>query len=164
MTTLLTEFLEEPEIAEIIGPNIQDTYLGVEWDPEELGLPMEYETPYLTSVDELTGLKVVTPRKITDSQYMVWTEAHLTCNFEVYIFKPNFPLFEDDPRLFIINPFWNKHYMLAEIDLSFDSEISLLVDILDGETPSVVGVLSITPTNFDNDRIEAPTRRRRSRP
>lgn len=160
MTTSLTDFLEEPEIAEIIGPSIQDTYFGIEWDPEELRLPTEYETPHLSSVDELTELKVVTYRKITDSRYMVWAETKLTCNFEVYVFKPNLPIVEDDPGLFIVNPFWNKHYMLAEIDLSFDSEISLLVDIPDDGTPSIVGVLSITPKISDGEHLQAVSRRR----
>ena len=160
MTILFTDFLEEPETAKIIGPNIQDTYFGVEWGPEELGLPVEYETPYLSSVDELTGLRVVTSRKVIDKQYMVWAEAHLTCSFEVYIFKPNFPTFEDDPRLFVVNPFWNKHYMLAGIDLSFDSEISLLVDIPDDGNLNIVGVLSITPKIPDDERLEVTSRRR----
>ena len=151
MTTYFAE-LETSDIVKSIGPAIENTYARVEWEPENLGLPSEYEIPILTSVDELTDLKVISSRKINASQYMVWTEAHIVCNFEVEILKAYYPFVADDPGLSVRFHDWDRHFVLADLVLSFDGEIDLLVESSDDDDFNIVGALSVTPKIPEDER------------
>lgn len=141
---------------------IQDTYAFREWTSEELNLPAEYEDIHLDAVEEVSDMNVVDVRRLPDDRRLVRIEAHLICNFDVFIFKPDYFFVEDDPRLSIVNPYWNKRYMRGEISLSLQSIIRLILDNSD-DYYRRIEVLSVQPVISDDDRLEMTSRRRRFR-
>ncbi len=157
----MTYFVQwgSPEFEEAVQLAIQEAYVGVEWSSEELNLPVEYETIHLDIVEDISDIDVADARKMPDGRFLITVEASLDCNFDVFIFKPDYPLVEDDPRLFIFDPSWNKHYMRAEIALQFQSSITLVLDTSDAEQRKIE-VLYITPKIPDDERLELGRRHR----
>ena len=140
---------------------IQDTYAFREWTSGELNLPGEYEDIHLDIVEEVSDIRIVDVRRLPDSNRLVRLEAHLVCNFDVFIYKPDYVFVGDDPRLSIVNPYWNRHYMQGELSLPIQGIIRLILDSSDSQQ-SKIEVLSVMPIISD-EHLEAPTRRSRYR-
>ena len=138
---------------------IQDTYAFREWTSEELNLPAEYEDIHLDMVEEISDIHIVDVRRLPGSNRLVRLEAHLVCNFDVFIYKPDYLFVEDDPRLSIVNPYWNKRYMRGEITLSLQGVIRLILDNSVSEH-SKIEVLSVGPIIPDDERLQTTSRRR----
>ena len=138
---------------------IQDTYDFREWSSEELNLSAEYEDIYLGMVEEVSDVKVIDVRQLPDSRRLVRIEARLVCNFDVFIHKPDYFSVENDPRLSIVNPYWNKRYMRGEIAMSMQSTIRLVLDNSDHDHRKIE-VLSVKPMFPDDERLEVTSRRR----
>lgn len=151
-----------PEFEEALALSIKDTYAFREWSPEELNLPAEYEDIQLDMVEEVSYEQEIDVRRLSDSKRLVSIEANLVCNFDVFIYKPDYVLVEDDSRLSIVNPYWNKRYMRGEITLPLLSEIMLVLDISDSGQRRLE-VLSVTPKFADDNRPTITGRRRRLR-
>lgn len=160
--TLFNVF-EKPGIVETIGLALQDAYAGVEWSPEKLNLSGEYETLYLNTVEDISDMEVVDARILPDGRFLVSIEANLDCNFDVFIYKMDFLLVQDDPRLSIIDSDWNKHYLFADIALPLRSNINLVVDTSgsDSEKPNIEA-LYMKPI-ISGDERPASTNLRRNR-
>ena len=141
---------------------IQDTYAFREVPAKEFNLPEEYEDIHLDRVEEVSDINVVDVRQLPDDRRLVRIEAHLVCNFDVFVFKPDYIFVEDDPRLSIVNPYWNKRYMRGEITLSMQSTIRLVLDNSD-DNYRRIEVLSVKPITLDDDLLELTSRRRRLR-
>lgn len=154
--------LENPDNAETIRLSIQDAYDRIEWSPEELGLPVEYESIHLDRVEDISDIRVVDARRLPNERFLVGIESRLVCNFNVLIHKRDYPVVEDDPKLYIVNPFWTRHYMSGEIDLHFQANINLVIENLDTLSFDI-RVLSVQPVISDDDRLEMASRRRRHR-
>ena len=154
--------LENTESAEAVGLAIQDAYDRTEWSSEELNLPAEYESIHLDMVEDVSDIKVVDARQLPRERYLVRVESRLVCNFDVLIHKRDYPLVEDDPRLYIVNPFWNRHYIRGEIDLQFRASINLVIKLLDSREFDI-RVLSLEPIIPDDERLDMSSRRRRYR-
>ena len=142
-----TDFVEALKLA------IQDTYAFREVSAKEFNLPEEYEDIHLETVEEVSDINVVDVRLFTDDKRLVNIEARLGCNLEVFIFKPNYYFVEDDPRLYIANSDWNKHYMRGELHLSLQSDLRLMLDKSDPERQTIAA-LSIEPIIPDDQRLD----------
>ena len=160
----------DADFEEALQLGIQDEYAFKEWPPEDLNLPREYEDIRLDMVEEVSDIKKVDVRLLPDDRRLVRAEAHLVCNFEVFIFKPNYFLVDDDPRLSVTDHDWNKHYMRGEVTLSLQGIIRLILDKSDSEQ-SKIEVLSVQPIIPEDERLDRvyypkyhPMRRRFSRP
>ena len=138
---------------------IQDTFVYREWSSEELNLPADYEDIHLDAVEEVSDMNVVDVRRLPDSRRLVRIEAHLVCNFDVFIYRPDYSLVENDPRLSIVNPYWNRRYIRGEITLRLQSVIRLILDRSDSEQGKIE-VLSVVPIIPDDERLQGTSGRR----
>ena len=159
-----------PDFVEALKLALQDTYAFREVSAKEFNLPEEYEDIHLETVEEVSDVNVVDTRLFPDGGYLVSIKAHLVCNLEVFVFKPNHYFVEDDPRLYIANSDWNKHYMRGELDLSMQGSILLMLDKSDPERQKIAA-FPIEPIIPDDERLDRvyypkyhPMRRRFSRP
>lgn len=148
-----------PEFEESLGLAIQDAYAGLEWPSEELNLPAEYETIHLDVVENVSNIQVVDVRQLPDSRFLMSAEACLVCIFDVFIYKPDYFLIEDDPRISVFDPDWNRHYLLAELNLSMQSNLDIVLDASDRERLELE-VLSVEPIIPEDERIEVASRHR----
>lgn len=114
-------------LEESIGLIIQDACAGKEWDPTELDLPGEYESPTLDAVHDVSGLNVVDARQLPNDKYLVKIETQILGEIDVFVYKSDWYT-TDDPRLFLVDADWNDHYVLATIAMPLHCEINLVVE------------------------------------
>ena len=119
-----------------IGLLVQDACIGREWEPSELGIPWEYESPTLDMVEGVSDLTVVDVRELPHSQFLVKTEAKIYGDFGVFVHKPDWYVLHDS-RLHVDEFDWNDHYVRAGITLPLQCELNLVVDASDPEQPEV---------------------------
>ena len=115
---------------------VQDACSGREWDPPELGIPWEYESPTLDMVEGVSELTVTDIRELPDEQFLVKTEAKIYGEFGVFVYKPDWYIL-DDSRLHLDEFDWNDHYVRAGIALPLHGELNLVLDASDPEQPEV---------------------------
>ena len=118
---------------------LQDACSGKKWDHQELGIPWEYESPTLDVIESISGLTVVDIRQLPSSQILVKIEAKIHGEFEVFVYKSDWYIL-DDPRLTLIEPDWNDHYVWAEITLSLHCNLDLVIDTSNPEQQKVQDV------------------------
>ena len=118
---------------------LQDACSGKEWEPPELGIPWQYESPTLDMVEGVSGLTVVDTRQLSSNQVLVKVEADVEGGFGVFVYKPDWYI-SDDPKLNVIDSDWNDHYIWAEITLSLHCNLDLVIDASNPDQRTVQGV------------------------
>ncbi len=118
---------------------IQDAYSGWEWDPLELGMPAEYESPTLDMIHDVSELNVVDLRELPSNQILVNIEAEVCGEFDVFVFKPDLYI-ADYNNLHILDTDWNDHYAQGAITLQLKCVLDLVVDTSDQKNHTVSNV------------------------
>ena len=109
---------------------------GKEWEPPELGIPWEYESPTLAMISDVSGLTVSDIRQLNSSQGLVKVEADVIAEVGVFVYKPDWYTSEDN-RLTVVEFDWNDHYVRAEILLSLHCNLDLVIDASNPEKQEV---------------------------
>ena len=107
---------------------IQGAYNNVEWDPNELGLPSECETPTLYYVEGVENLHVVEVRELPDGNSLVRVETEVSGGFNFFMLKADLYVVDDDPSLDVADFDWNEYGLLGEVTLQLNATIDFLVD------------------------------------
>ena len=118
---------------------LQGACSGKEWEPPELGIPWEYESPTLAMIADVSGLTVLDIRQLNSSQVLVKVEADVIAEFGVFVYKPDWYT-SDDRRLIVAEFDWNEHYVRAEIPLSLHCNLDLVIDASNPEQQEVRSV------------------------
>ena len=126
-------------LEESITRILLDACSGKEWEPPELGIPWEYESPTLAMVEDVSGLTVLDIRQLDPSQVLVKVEADVIAEFGVFVYKPDWYTSEDS-RLTVVEFDWNDHYVWAEIPLSLHCSLDLVIDASNPEQQEVRNV------------------------
>ena len=123
----------------VIPAQVERYYSGVEWSSEALDVPSEYETIYLGGIDDFTVLEVKSPQRIleTEDKLLLSMDVALDCQFDVFVFKPDWYVIEDTTDLEIWDPDWNRHYLLAAAQIVLNCEIELVVDTSGSEDAGI---------------------------
>ena len=114
-------------LEESIALILLDACSGKEWEPPELGIPWEYESPTLAMIADVSGLTVLDIRQLNSSQVLVKVEADVIAEFGAFVYKPDWYTSEDS-RLTVVEFDWNDHYVWAEIPLSLHCNLDLVID------------------------------------
>ena len=107
---------------------IQGAYNNVEWEPNELGLPSECETPILYYVERVKDLHVVEVRELPDGNSLVRVKTEVSGGFNFFMLKADLYVIDDDPRLDVADLDWNEYGLLGEVTLQLNATIDLLLD------------------------------------
>ena len=125
-----------------------DACSGKEWEPPELGIPWEYESPTLDMIADVSGLTVLDIRQLNSSQVLVKVEANVIAEFGVFVYKPDWYASENS-RLTVVEFDWNDHYIWAEIPLSLHCNLDLVIDASNPEQQEVRNVsVEFQPAEF----------------
>ncbi len=127
----------------MIVDSLLKIYSGYEWDPADLGLSVEYESPFLDRLYGISDLHVLDVRELSSTQLLVKVTATLDCDFSVFVYKPDGYVMDDD-RLAVYDFAWNDHYLWGGLNLSLESELSLTIDTQNTDEHEVK-VLYINP-------------------
>ena len=107
---------------------IQTAYNHVEWEPNELGLPPECETPTLYYVEGGEDLQVVEVRALPDGRLLARIVTKVFGGFNFFMLKADLYVVDEDPRLDVADFDWNEYGLLGEITLELNATIDLLID------------------------------------
>ena len=129
------------DLKDAIGLSVQDNYSGEEWQPEQLGLVPEYETLHLSTVEEVSNLKVVDAREVAAGEFLLKSEVTLECEFDAFVFKPDLYGMED---IRVYEYDWNKHYVLAGVTVALPCELDVNISISDEPDIEVLSLEPIT--------------------
>ena len=131
-TEVLPQFKMDPN--EAIAMWVQDEFSGKEWTGEELGLPWEYETLYLSMVQDVSSLERSETREISRDEYLLRIGATLKCEFDAFVDKSN--AFTLDG--FSISDFdWNRFYASEETSLDLRCELDINIKSPAGRDPEI---------------------------
>ena len=125
---------------ESIALAIQKEYAHVEWDPSDLGLPWEFESPRLAYVEGVRDLTVLDVREYPGECYLVNVQVDFTAQFDVFMRKADWYGYDDDPNLFVEDWDWNDHGLMAGTILNLRCTADLLVAAPTGEEHEVQSV------------------------
>ena len=161
--TEISPLIAETRNVERLSLAIQNAYQGTEWNQEDLGLTWEYETLYLDMVEDVSNVTIIEIRKLQEGKYLVVKylmviEADLDCVFDAFISKSDLISIEDDSRLDVIDPDWNRHYVYAQVNVPFHAIVNLIIGQSESESPAiqVISVESI----LSEDETSSTSRRR----
>ena len=123
----------------VIPAQIERYYSGVEWSSDALSVPIEYETIYLGGIEDFTVLEVKSPQRVlkAENKLLLSMDVALDCQFDVFVFKPDWYIIEDTTDLEIWDPDWNRHYLLASTQITLNCEIELVVDTSGSEDAGI---------------------------
>ena len=131
-TDVLPQLKIDPD--ETIALWVQDEFSGKEWTGEELGLPWGYETLHLSMVEDVSDLKRLETKEISQDEYLLRIAATLDCEFDALVDKSN--AFTLDG--FSISNFdWNRHYASGETSLELRCELDINVKFTEGAGPEI---------------------------
>ena len=125
---------------ESIALAIQDEYAHVEWDPSDLGLTWEFESPRLAFVEDVRDLTVLDVREYPGECYLVNVQADFAAQFDVFMYKADWYGYDDVPNLFVEDWDWNDHGLMAGTILDLRCTADLLVAAPNGEEHEVQSV------------------------
>ena len=131
------QFIElNVEARETIAESVREEFSGVEWSSYELGLPPEFETLYLDVVESMTDLEVADAEVLPDNQIRATLEGTLDCLFDVFMYKPDWVILDDD-RFILYDSDWNDHYVWGVINLDLRCRIDIQVDLSDPQQQKI---------------------------
>lgn len=95
-------------------------------EKEYVRIPSECESP---TVQDITLSKVLSAKvhKLTDGTAIIDCQIEAEAEIEFYLYKGDFPLFDEDNMPDIIDWEWNDHYYLAAIRANLTATASLRV-------------------------------------
>ena len=128
------------DLKDLLPQEVQDFCAGTEWSPEDFELPGQFETLYLSYVEDVWDIDVIEVSELPSKQFWVRVKARLSSEFDVFMTKADWYIF-DNPKLVLQDFDWNDHYVRAGITL----ELSCEVDVFIGPDLSRLEIISLEP-------------------
>ena len=98
------------------------------FDIEELPLPQEYENPTVSSIYEDYEYTFKEFKKLSDSEIIISLTIEVTCELDVFIFKSDYLVMDEDTAPTIWDSDWNNHYFACSTETKIELDISLTID------------------------------------
>lgn len=117
------------DLREELSDRLSDALYGTEVKPAEIGFPPEFENPTIDLVYEPSDIKVGSVRRLSSDELLIETELNVECEFDFFIFKPDFYVMSEERRPYVSNYDWNEHVVAASkttevhvvLQLTFDT-------------------------------------------
>ncbi len=126
-------------LEDAVAQILQDACSGEEWEPRELGIPYQCESPTLDMVEDVSSLTVLDIRQLDSNQVLVKVEADAVAQFDVFVYKPDVYTMDHD-RLTVVDSDWNDHYVLGALPVSLHCNIDLVIDTTNPEQQEIRSV------------------------
>ncbi len=117
------------DLEDEVVQSFESAYSTHDWYLGDFDLDTDLDSIRLDTVQELYRLRVLDVRETKESTILIKMEARLICEFEVFVDKATWYSLQEDRILTLLDPDWNRHYVLAsamlEIDCTFDTTIGI---------------------------------------
>jgi len=118
----------ELDLAEEITVRLPYSDAGREWEPAELGFPQEFETPTISSVQDVQNIRVLDVRELYSGEFLIRAEADADCEFDVFVYKPDYYAMSEEEAPYIWDRGWNPYYFAASVSTWVHVEIEMTFD------------------------------------
>jgi len=116
------------DLADEIASHLLRITTGREWEPAELGFPREFESPTISSVEEVQNIQVLDVRELYSGEFLIRAEAEAYCDFDVFVFKAEYYIMPDEQAPSVWDHDWNRHYVAASASTWVDMELEMTFD------------------------------------
>ena len=91
-------------------------------------LPREFEDPSITRASysyyhEFDDIEIY-----NDDFYIIRLTMHFDCEVQIFIFKPDLYLLDEDDMPTIVNNDWNDHYILGYDNMNLSVDFSIMIN------------------------------------
>ena len=138
------------DVQDAIPFEILREYSGMELSPRQLGLPEEYGSLNLESVESISKITVADARKLPVDKFLVRVLVDLAGEFSVYVRKADWYMLADDQRPFLADFDWNDSTTRGTVILPILCELDLFIDV----TGSNQHQLQIAWAQFAGESVE----------
>ena len=115
-----------------------------ELDPSDLDLPNEFESPSLSLVEKIGEISEINVRQLSSGELLITFSADMECEFNIFIYKPDYFLIDGDSEVFVWDNDWNEWYVAASITKQVVLDLKLTFSPENEEVTSV-SMLGIHP-------------------
>lgn len=99
-----------------------------EIDSETLGFRQELESPSVSSIHEDYKFNIDEVRQLSETEILINGTVEVTCTFDVFVFKSDYYIMDEDEAPSIWNYDWNDHYVAGSKDQTITLKVYLIVD------------------------------------
>jgi hypothetical protein len=97
-------------------------------DSDVLEFRQEFENPSVDSIHEDYKFNIDEVRQLSEKEILINGTVEVTCTFDVFIYKSDYYIMEEDETLSIWNYDWNDHYVAGNIDQKITLKVYLIID------------------------------------
>src|SRR5574341_149436 len=120
----------------LIQDEIPAMVAGKEFDPEDVGFPCEFESPTISSIEEVYEIRDVDVRKLPSGELLISFKAEVEAEFDIFLFKAEYYGYSGDQAPFIWDNDWNDHYMAASASSRVELLVTCTIDATAGKVTS----------------------------
>lgn len=95
-------------------------------EENSIGLPLMYENPTVSDVS-LEAVESVSVRRMTDETAIIECDVVANAEIEFYVYRADYPLFDEEKMPTILDWEWNDHYYLACDTIQLEATVVLRV-------------------------------------
>ena len=132
---ILSEFLDE-QLTEHVGSD--------ELDPSDINLPSEFESPSLSLVEKVNEITNINVWQLSSGELLITFSADMDCEFDVFIYKPDYYGMGDDTEVSVWDNDWNEWYVAASITRQIILDLKLTYNA-DSKKVTSVNILGFHP-------------------
>lgn len=110
---------------------------GNELEPHELGLPSEFETNYISMIEDVESIYDIDVRGLHDDDVLISFSSDTDTEVDTLIEKHNYYSLPEHLRPSIWSSDWNKWFMAGSSSAEVTMKVSLILDPETGELKSV---------------------------
>lgn len=113
-----------------IEEELAQRFSGLEFNPEDVGFPSEFESPSICLIEEVDRIEDVEVRRLSENELLINFSAAVLCEFDFYIIKWELYTLPEEVRPHLWNEEFSDVYALAyksarvliNISISFNNE------------------------------------------
>lgn len=117
------------DLNSIINEHLYDNFIGSELYRFDVNLEQEYSEPTVSSIlDEDYTINIVSVKKLNASDYLVDVNFEVEAEIDFFIDRHDYWILDDDKKISIQDPDWNRHVMLASTEAIVPISMSIILD------------------------------------
>lgn len=99
-----------------------------EFNPEDLGFRQEFESPSVSEIHEDYEFNINEVRQLSETEIIIDGRVAVTCTFDIFIYKSDYYIMNEDEIPAIWSWDWNDHYFAGSVTKNIKLKFYLTID------------------------------------